>query len=132
MVDILSYSFRYIVNDVEAALGFYTKHFGFSVEMHPNKYFAILARGELRLMLSPPAGPGGGSQPTKDGRRPEPGGWNRLQIQVKDVANEAERLRAAGVQFRSDVITGMGAKLALVADPSGNLVELYELLPQEK
>src|SRR3954462_4590805 len=100
MIEMLSYSFRYIVNDVEAAIEFYTKVLGFSVRMHPNSYFAVLARDGLTLMLSPPSGPGGGSQPTKDGRRPEPGGWSRLQIQVKDVAAEVTRLSADGVQFR--------------------------------
>lgn len=94
MIDMTSFSFRYIVNDVEAALGFYTRHFGFRVEMHPNPYFAILSRDGARLMLSPPVGPGGGSQPTTDGRRPEPGGWNRLQFQVKDLAKEVEIGRA--------------------------------------
>jgi catechol 2,3-dioxygenase-like lactoylglutathione lyase family enzyme len=121
-------SVRYIVNDVDEAIAFFTRHLGFRVEMHPAPAFAILARGALRLMLSAPVGPGGGAQAIPDGRRPEPGGWNRIQLQVSDIDAEVARLRAAGVGFRSGVITGVGAKQILLDDPSGNPVELFEPL----
>ena len=119
-------SVRYIVDEVEAAIEFYTKHFGFDVQMHPAPGFAMLSRGDLRLLLSAPVGPGGGAQPMPDGRRPEPGGWNRFQIEVEDLAGEVETLRAAGVHFRNDIVTGMGGKQILVEDPSGNPIELFE------
>ncbi len=131
MVEMIGFSVRYIVNDVDAAVGFYTKHLGFSVQMQPNSFFAILSRDGLRLMLNTPTGTGGGARPTTDGRRPEPGGWNRIQIQVKEIAKEVASLRQAGIQFRSDIITGVGAKQILLADPSGNLIELHELLPRQ-
>lgn len=131
MIEILGFSVRYVVTDMDAALAFYTKALGFSVQMHPNSHFAVLSRDGLRLMLSTPTGPGGGAQPTKDGRRPEPGGWNRIQLQVKDLAKEVAQLREQHVQFRTDTITGIGAKQILLADPSGNLVELHELLPRK-
>jgi catechol 2,3-dioxygenase-like lactoylglutathione lyase family enzyme len=121
-------SVRYIVNDVDETIAFFTQHLGFRVEMHPAPAFAILARGALRLMLSAPVGPGGGAQAMPDGRKPEPGGWNRIQLQVSDIDAEVARLRAAGVGFRSDVITGVGARQILLDDPSGNPVELFEPL----
>ena len=121
-------SVRYIVNDVDEAIAFFTQHLGFRVEMHPAPAFAILARGALRLMLSAPVGAGGGAQAMPDGRRPEPGGWKRIQLQVSDIDAEVARLRAAGVRFRSDVITGVGAKQILLDDPSGNPVELFQPL----
>jgi len=93
--------------------------------MYPAPPFAMLARGDLRLLLSQPSGQGGGGQTLSDGRRPEPGGWNRFQLEVDDVDAEAERLRAAGVTFRSDVIRGMGGDQVMVEDPSGNPVELF-------
>jgi catechol 2,3-dioxygenase-like lactoylglutathione lyase family enzyme len=119
-------SVRYIVDDVEAAIEFYTKHLGFDVQMHPAPGFAMLSRGDLRVLLSAPVGPGGGAQPMPDGRKPEPGGWNRFQIEVEDLAGEVESLRAAGVRFRNDIVTGMGGKQILVDDPSGNPIELFE------
>ena len=119
-------SVRYIVDDVEAAIEFYTKHLGFDVQMHPAPTFAMLSRGDLRLLLSAPVGPGGGAQPMPDGRRPEPGGWNRFQIEVEDLAGEVESLRAAGVHFRNDIVTGMGGKQILLDDPAGNPIELFE------
>lgn len=121
---------RYIVRDVDEAIAFYAVHLGFEVAMHPAPAFAILALGDFRLMLSAPTGEGGGAQAMPDGRRPEPGGWNRIQIRVGDLEAESRRLREAGVPFRSDVITGVGAKQVVVDDPSGNPVELFELLPR--
>lgn len=121
-------SVRYMVHDVDAAITFYTRHLGFSVLMHPAPSFAMITRGDLRLLLSAPGGPGGGGQAMPDGRKPEPGGWNRIQLEVSDLATEAAKLRAAGVTFRSDVITGVGAKQVILDDPSGNPVELFEAL----
>ena len=117
---------RYIVDDVDAAIGFYSEQFGFEVVMHPAPTFAILARGELRLLLSAPSGAGGGGQILPDGRRPEPGGWNRIQFEVADLDAEVERLRAAGAEFRSDIVRGFGGDQVLVDDPSGNAVELFQ------
>jgi catechol 2,3-dioxygenase-like lactoylglutathione lyase family enzyme len=119
-------SVRYIVNDVEAAIAFYTRHLGFSVELHPGPGFAALARGDLRLLLNTPTGPGGAAQPMPDGRKPEPGGWNRIQLQVTDLAQEVKTLRQAGVHFRNDIVTGRGGKQILLDDPSGNPIELFE------
>jgi len=117
---------RYIVNDVDAAIAFYTGHLAFDEVMHPAPTFAMLARGDLRLLLSAPSSEGGGGQAMPDGSVPEPGGWNRFALQVDDVAATAETLRTAGVRFRSDVITGVGGKQALIEDPSGNPIELFE------
>ena len=121
-------SVRYIVSDVDAAIAFYTQHLGFSVDMHPAPTFAAISRGDLRLMLSQPSGPGGGAQAMPDGRRPEPGGWNRIQLQVDDLAATVDSLRSAGVHFRNDIVTGVGAKQILLDDPSGNPIELFEPL----
>lgn len=123
-------SVRYIVEDVDEAIAFYTGHLGFSVVMHPAPTFAILSRGVLRLMLSAPTGPGGGAQAMPDGRKPEPGGWNRIQLEVTDLASEVSRLRTAGVRFRNDVVTGVGARQILLDDPAGNPIELFEPLPR--
>lgn len=118
---------RYIVNDVQAAIDFYRGQLGFAEEMHPNDSFAMLSRGDLRLVLNKPGGgPGGGGQAMPDGRVPEPGGWNRFAVEVDDITAVAERLRRAGVPFRNDIVTGMGGRQVLVDDPSGNPVELFE------
>ena len=119
-------SVRYIVNDVDPAVAFYTTHLGFHLDMRPDPTFAILSRGDLQLFLSATSGPGGGSQPLPDGRRPEPGGWNRIVLVLDDLEREVERLRRAGVPLRSDIIVGVGGKQVLVDDPSGNPVELFE------
>ena len=118
---------RYIVNDVDAAIKFYCEQLGFHEDMHPAPSFAMLSRGELRLVLSKPGGgPGGGSQAMPDGTMPTPGGWNRFAIEVPDVATTVERLRKAGAQFRGDIIVGVGGNQAIVEDPSGNPIELFE------
>jgi catechol 2,3-dioxygenase-like lactoylglutathione lyase family enzyme len=122
-------SVRYIVDDVDAAIAFYTAHLGFELVMHPAPPFAMLARGDLRLLLSAPSGQGGGGQTLSGGRRPEPGGWNRFQLEVDDIDVEAERLQAAGVRLRSDVIRGIGGDQVLIEDPSGNPVELFASKP---
>ena len=119
-------SVRYIVYDVDAAIGFYTRHLGFSVQMHPNDMFAMLSRGDLRLVLSVPGGGPGGGQAMPDGTRPEPGGWNRFSVEVPDLAATVAELRQDGVRFRNDVVTGVGGKQIIAEDPSGNPVELFE------
>jgi catechol 2,3-dioxygenase-like lactoylglutathione lyase family enzyme len=122
-------SVRYVVDDVDTAIAFYTTHLGFEVVMHPAPPFAMLARGDLRLLLSAPSGQGGGGQTLSGGRRPQPGGWNRFQLEVDDVDAEAERLRTAGVTLRSDVIRGIGGDQVLIEDPSGNPIELFASKP---
>ncbi len=123
---------RYIVNDVDAAIAFYCQHLGFREVMHPAPSFAMLSRGDLRLVLSQPGrGPGGGGQAMPDGTLPEPGGWNRFTIEVSDLASTAERLRHAGVHFRNDIVTGVGGKQVLIDDPSGNPIELFEPIIDE-
>ena len=117
---------RYIVDDVDAAVAFYTSQLGFDVVMRPAPSFALLACGALRLALSAPTGPGGASQPMPDGRRPEPGGWNRFSLPVEDLEAEVGRLRAAGVRFRNEIVTGVGGKQILVDDPAGNPIELFQ------
>jgi catechol 2,3-dioxygenase-like lactoylglutathione lyase family enzyme len=116
---------RYIVEDVDAAIAFYTEHLDFEVEMHPAPGFAALLRGDLRLYINAVGGSGGASQPV-GGRLPEPGGWNRFQIEVDDLEKLVERLRGAGVPFRGDLVVGRGGKQILAEDPSGNCVELFE------
>jgi catechol 2,3-dioxygenase-like lactoylglutathione lyase family enzyme len=123
---------RYIVNDVDATIAFYTKHFEFRVAAQSGPFFAILERDHLQLVLSPPKGPGGGSQPMPDGRRPEPGGWNRLIVKCKRLDDEVAALRKAGVRFRNDIVSGPGGRQILVEDPSGNLVELFEPAPDSQ
>jgi len=121
-----SVSVRYIVDDVNLAIDFYAGLLEFEVVMHPAPPFAMLKRGDLMLLLSQPSSQGGGGQILADGSSPEPGGWNRFQIQVDDVDAEFERLTAAGATFRSEVIRGVGGDQALLEDPSGNLVELFQ------
>jgi catechol 2,3-dioxygenase-like lactoylglutathione lyase family enzyme len=122
-------SVRYIVDDVDAAIAFYRDHLDFREQMHPDPAFAMLTRGDLRLVLVAPvpAGhPGGGSRPMPDGTPQRPGGWNRFMIEVPDLAAAAEKLRAAGVRFRNEIVTGVGGKQVMIEDPSGNPVELFE------
>ena len=118
-----SVNVRYMVDDVEAALAFYTTHFGFTLISKTLPAFADVARGELRLLLSGPASSAG--RPMPDGRRPVPGGWNRLHFIVENIEAEVARLRAAGVRFRNDIVTGPGGSQILLEDPSGNLIELF-------
>ena len=117
---------RYIVHDVDDAIAFYTGQLDFKLEMHPAPPFAMLSRGDLRLVLSAPNPSGGGGQSMPDGTRPEPGGWNRFAIEVGDLAAMVETLREAGAHFRNDVVTGVGGKQILLEDPSGNPIELFE------
>ena len=122
---------RYIVKDVDAAIAFYTRHLGFHEDMHPSPFFAMLSRGDLRLVLSKPGGGPGGGQAMPDGRMPEPGGWNRFSIEVSDIEALAQTLRTVGVHFRNDIITGVGGKQCLIDDPSGNPVELFQPILSE-
>ncbi len=117
---------RYIVHDVDAAIAFYCKHLGFREVMHPAPAFAMLERGELRLVLSQPNPQGGGGQPMPDGTPQAPGGWNRFSVEVKDLAATVASLRKAGARFRNDIVIGVGGKQIIVDDPSGNPVELFE------
>jgi catechol 2,3-dioxygenase-like lactoylglutathione lyase family enzyme len=118
-------SVRYIVDDVDAAVDFYTSVFQFEVVMRPAPGFAMLNRGELRLLLNSP-GAGGAGQTLADGSRPEPGGWNRFQLQVDDLDAAVEDMRKVGADLRIDVIDGRGGRQALVPDPAGNLVEVFQ------
>jgi catechol 2,3-dioxygenase-like lactoylglutathione lyase family enzyme len=121
-----SVSVRYIVDDVDAAIGFYCGELGFAEVMHPAPTFAMLVHGGLRLVLSAPGGPGGGGQAMTDGTLPSPGGWNRFQLELDDLEATVARLRERGARFRSELIAGVGGRQILVEDPSGNLVELFE------
>jgi catechol 2,3-dioxygenase-like lactoylglutathione lyase family enzyme len=126
-------SVRYIVHDVDQAIRFYTELLDFKVVMHPAPTFAMLSRGDLRLVLSVPGGGAGGGQAMPDGRVPEPGGWNRFSLEVSDVAATVEQLRKKGARFRNDVVTGVGGKQILLEDPSGNPIELFEpILPEAR
>jgi catechol 2,3-dioxygenase-like lactoylglutathione lyase family enzyme len=120
------FSVRYIVEDVDAAADFYTRHLQFELVMKPGPGFAMLRRDGLRLLLNTPGGGGGAGQTLSDGSTPEPGGWNRFQLAVDDLDATVDQLTKSGVEFRGDTITGIGGKQALAVDPSGNLVELFE------
>lgn len=116
---------RYIVNDVAAAIPFYTDMLGFKLEMHPAPGFASLSRGDLQLLLNRP-GAGGAGQAMPDGQTPAPGGWNRIQIEVEDLQATVEKLKTAGGRFRNQILTGNGGKQVLIDDPSGNPIELFQ------
>lgn len=124
-----SVSVRYIVDSVDDASEFYTRYLEFEVEQRPAPGFAMLKRDNLRLLLNEPTGPGGAAQPMPDGRRPEPGGWNRIQLQVDDLAAMVAALRSVGARFRNDIVTGRGGKQILLEDPAGNPIELFEAPP---
>ena len=115
---------RYMVDDVDAAIAFYTTHFGFTVRSNAAPAFADVVRGHLRLLLSGPASSAG--RPMPDGRTPAPGGWNRIHLIVEDLAGEVEELRRAGLSFRNDIIKGPGGRQILLDDPAGNPVELFQ------
>lgn len=115
---------RYMVDDVDAAVAFYTNHLGFTLLSSAAPAFADLSRGDLRLLLSGPASSAG--RPMPDGRRPEPGGWNRIEFVVEDIAAEVDRLRDAGLHFRNDIVTGPGGRQIVFDDPSGNPIELFQ------
>jgi catechol 2,3-dioxygenase-like lactoylglutathione lyase family enzyme len=124
-------SVRYIVNDVDEAISFYCGQLGFHEDMHPAPTFAMLSRGDLRLVLSATGGGPGGGGAMPDGTLPQPGGWNRFSLEVSDIAGLVETLRQNGAHFRNDIVTGVGGKQILLDDPSGNPVELFEpILPE--
>ena len=118
-------SVRYIVADVDAAIPFYTEMLGFQVDMHPAPGFASLSKGDLQLLLNQP-GAGGAGQSMPDGQVPAPGGWNRIQVEVDDLAATVEKLKGAGCRFRNQIVVGQGGKQVLVDDPSGNPIELFQ------
>jgi catechol 2,3-dioxygenase-like lactoylglutathione lyase family enzyme len=119
-----SVNVRYMVDDVEAAIAFYTRNLGFTLISKTAPAFADVARGDLRLLLSGPTSSAG--RPMPDGRRPSPGGWNRIHLIVDDLSAEVDRLRAAGVNFRNEIVTGPGGSQILLDDPSGNPIELFQ------
>jgi catechol 2,3-dioxygenase-like lactoylglutathione lyase family enzyme len=116
---------RYFVDDLDAAADFYRRHLGFEIQVRASPTFAILARGDLRLMLSVPGGPSR-SHVLPDGTVPEPGGWNRISLPVEDLAAAVDALRTGGVTFRTGIVAGVGVRLALLQDPAGNPIELFE------
>lgn len=117
-------SVRYMVDDVERAVAFYTTHLGFEPRTDFAPAFADVVRGNLRLLLSGPTSSAG--RPMPDGRSPQPGGWNRIHLIVEDIGAEVERLRAAGLTFRNDIVTGPGGQQILLDDPAGNPIELFQ------
>jgi catechol 2,3-dioxygenase-like lactoylglutathione lyase family enzyme len=117
-------SVRYMVDDVEESIDFYTRNFGFELRMSAAPAFADVIRGRLRLLLAGPQSSAG--RPMPDGRKPGPGGWNRIHFVVDDIAAEVERLRSAGLSFRNDIISGPGGQQILLDDPSGNPIELFQ------
>lgn len=126
MSAVATVSVRYIVDEVDPAIDFYCDHLGFQEQMHPAPTFAMLTRGDLRLVLSAPGGGPGGGQAMPDGAAPEPGGWNRFSVEVGDLDGTVDALREAGAHFRNDIVDGVGGRQILVDDPSGNPVELFE------
>ena len=120
---------RYMVNELDPAVSFYTQHLGFTVKQQARPHFAMLSRGNLELILSTPFGPGGAAKPMSDGRKAEPGGWNRIILNVDDLPAEVTRLKAAGLHFRNEIAKGPGGSEILVDDPSGNPVELFQPAP---
>ena len=122
-------SVRYIVSDVDAAIAFYTELLGFQLDLHPAPGFARVSRGNLRLLLNRP-GAGGAGQGMPDGQVPSPGGWNRIQLEVEDLADTVERLKRQGARFRNEIVDGNGGKQILLEDPSGNPIELFQ--PRER
>jgi catechol 2,3-dioxygenase-like lactoylglutathione lyase family enzyme len=126
-------SIRYIVDDVDTAIEFYCRELGFHEDMHPASSFAMVSHGDLRLVLSAPGGGPGGGQPMPDGTLPQPGGWNRFQLEVDDIEATVARLREHGARFRNDIITGVGGRQILLEDPAGNPIELFQpTLPEAK
>jgi catechol 2,3-dioxygenase-like lactoylglutathione lyase family enzyme len=125
MEEAMTVAIRYIVNDVEQAIGFYRDMLGFSVDFHPAPGFAALSRDDLKLLLNRP-GAGGAGQALREGTAPAPGGWNRFQLECADLEATVANLRAKGCRFRSDIIHGNGGKQILLDDPSGNAIELFE------
>jgi catechol 2,3-dioxygenase-like lactoylglutathione lyase family enzyme len=121
----MTVSIRYIVDDVETAKAFYRDLLDFQLEIDPGQGFAMLSRGALRLLLNEP-GAGGAGAGMPDGSRPEPGGWNRIQLQVDDLEAQIDALQQAGARFRNELVEGRGGKQILLQDPSGNLIELFE------
>jgi catechol 2,3-dioxygenase-like lactoylglutathione lyase family enzyme len=122
-------SVRYIVRDVDSAVDFYRTHLGFQVDMHPDPAFAILSRGDLRLLLAAPVPAdhrGAGSRPMPDGTKQEPGGWNRFMLEVPDLEAKVAELRGQGVRCRNEMATGVGSRQVMIEDPSGNPIELFE------
>jgi len=117
-------SVRYMVGDVDESIDFYTRHFGFELGHNASPAFAEVIRGRLRLLLAGPKSSAG--RPMPDGRKPEPGGWNRIHFVVDDIAAEVERLRTAGLSFRNEIVSGPGGQQILVDDPSGNPIELFQ------
>ena len=117
---------RYMVNDIDSSVSFYTKYLGFHTERNTTPNFAILSRGSLELVLSTPFGPGGAAKPMSDGSKAEPGGWNRIIIAVDDLKAEVAKLKQAQLHFRNDIVSGPGGSEILLNDPSGNPVELFQ------
>src|SRR4051812_5694443 len=124
--DMTTVRVRYMVNELDPAVAFYTKYLGFQIKQQAKPNFAMLSRGNLELVLSTPFGPGGAAKPMADGRKAEPGGWNRIIMNVDDLASEVARLRKAGLHFRNEIAQGPGGSEILLDDPSGNPVELFQ------
>lgn len=128
--DMTTVRVRYMVNELDPVVDFYTKYLGFQVKQERRPNFAMLGRGNLELVLSTPYGPGGAAKPMPDGRKPQPGGWNRIIINVDDLRGEVARLRKAHLHFRNEVVSGPGGSEILLDDPSGNPVELFQAVHQ--